>query len=83
MLTGVGSQFSRRPSFYPNPSSGVFLNDIELDHAIQVFDTMGRLILVKQASSEMSLDLSEFPNGIYIAKVAGGGNELIHRLVKR
>lgn len=76
---------------YPNPTSGILdlkFSAIHEQTAIVTFyDLSGKLFLQKEISvtGESSLneiDLTGFPNGIYIAAVSIGGQQIIRKVVK-
>lgn len=59
-------------SVYPNPSSGlIYFNTTEniSDAKIQVYDFSGKCLTTRRLNSSESLDLSEFPDGIYFIKI--------------
>ncbi|MGB1451121.1 MAG: spondin domain-containing protein, partial [Marinirhabdus sp.] len=71
---------------FPNPTSGTFTlkSNSPLSH-IEIYNVLGSLVL-KQAvyGNEAVLDLSRFPNGMYIVNSAGtNGNTTAKKLVKR
>lgn len=62
----------------PNPTKGVFtvINDKNLEGKTEVFDIAGKKLHEKKLSSEITFDLSNYANGIYILKISDiNGNE--------
>ena len=63
---------------YPNPSYGIFnldINAIDLNNAeLKVIDIVGKIVyeqgkLTVQGSQTVSIDLSEYPSGIYFVQI--------------
>jgi hypothetical protein len=52
---------------YPNPSEGKFF--IEADGQIIVYNSLGKIILNKNLSSEKDIDISQQPKGVYFYQV--------------
>ncbi|MDP3557158.1 MAG: M1 family aminopeptidase [Bacteroidota bacterium] len=71
----------------PNPTKGVFTitNNNNLEGKTQLFDITGKLILEKKLESEMSFDLSNYPNGIYIIKISdlNGAEKYSQKIIKQ
>ncbi len=62
----------------PNPTKGIFTitNDQNLEGKTEVFDITGKKLLEKKLSSEITFDLGNYANGIYILKISDvNGNE--------
>jgi hypothetical protein len=58
-----------KTGIYPNPSTGVLNIVTDSSALITVFDTNGRKILEQESTnSETTINLSNFPNGIYFVK---------------
>ncbi len=82
VLLGLDTQVKEEVSIniYPNPTSGIF--NIEssagwIEHA-EVFTLQGQKVL---EVSDDTVDLSMFPDGIYLLRVDGDPN--VHRVVKQ
>ena len=58
---------------YPNPSTGVYrLSNLAGAKTLKVYDMTGKMVRsLKVSSTEMSLNLSAEPKGIYLVKVDG------------
>lgn len=69
--------------FYPNPSTGVFtLDGIELgenDMTISVFDISGTKVL--ELSNSLLIDLSEFNDGVYFARLDFNGENFVTKKI--
>lgn len=70
-ILAVEDQNQTAFSFYPNPTSGMLnLQSNVSVNSIQVYSIMGNLIVNKVLDgTQVQLDLSHLPNGIYIANV--------------
>lgn len=68
--------FSSKLSVYPNPSSDVFSINIDARGEIVVYDLIGKIIKSENIDSGITkLDLSNYPNGIYLMKMTNENNE--------
>ena len=70
---------------YPNPTQGIFfLESDEVVDRIQLLDITGRVLEqytnVPQGTTEM--DLSSYPNGVYLVKVTVGNKEVQQRVIQ-
>jgi hypothetical protein len=66
------------PEVFPNPSEGVFaFKDNKNAKTVEVFNLTGVLILSENNSKQ--INLSDFPKGIYFAKING---QKVIKLVK-
>ncbi|MCG2792970.1 MAG: T9SS type A sorting domain-containing protein [Weeksellaceae bacterium] len=55
---------------YPNPSNGIFVIQTDGNAAVEVFDPTGKQIFSQKVNGQNStIDLSQYPAGIYLAKV--------------
>ncbi|MEZ4946014.1 MAG: T9SS type A sorting domain-containing protein [Cyclobacteriaceae bacterium] len=72
---------------FPNPSNGIFYlaNSPQLDvESIRVLNSLGQMVFpLIQKEGDISVDLSQLPNGIYILQVWNGSSLTSRRLVKR
>jgi aminopeptidase N len=62
----------------PNPTKGSFTltNDQNMEGKVEVFDMIGKKLMEKKLTSEISFDLGNYTNGIYILKISDtNGNE--------
>lgn len=75
-------------SISPNPSSGIFNVDLgaELIGSIdvQILDSKGALMLSQQLgnTSNFSINLGDYPNGIYLCKISHKGSSFVKKIVK-
>jgi PKD repeat protein len=76
-------------SIYPNPSKGILNieNATKNISSVQVFDITGQLILestIENDNSKVSLDISNYKNGLYIIKINSiEGNNIIKKVLKQ
>jgi hypothetical protein len=63
---------------YPNPATGQLNIELPLSSQnarLQMFDVAGRLVLAKTLQNgKNSLDISEFPRGLYFLWLSADGN---------
>jgi len=68
----------------PNPSSGIFVVESDLEtkenYSIDIFSVDGQFLF--ELTKTNTIDLSEFPAGVYLAVIRTDSNELLRRLVK-
>ncbi|MBC7640941.1 MAG: T9SS type A sorting domain-containing protein [Flavobacterium sp.] len=76
-------------NIYPNPSNGIFnldlSNESELFDEITIFDVLGKRIFNQLVVNKTinNIDLSEFANGIYFAKLSNETKSLDFKLIKQ
>jgi len=69
-------------SVYPNPSNGVFtlsLSNVTENCNVEIYDVLGEKIYSQLiiANSQLTINLSNQPNGIYLYRVIGGTGDLV------
>lgn len=84
--------FSETPTFkvYPNPSEGVFTIDLgaiqfrgNTSH-IKVYNLAGSLLFSKVENNKLfSIDLTNYPAGIYTINITGNGNSISKNVIKK
>lgn len=75
---------------YPNPNSGIFTLDMSsmpnITGSYTVYDITGKAIRKKDidtsASTDVTIDISEFASGTYLINIKAGGNEISKQFVK-
>lgn len=78
----------REIRIYPNPTKGALLIKVigaafDAPVPVRVFGESGALLIQKSFSgAEMSLDLSEYPAGIYILSILMGGTNKEFKVIK-
>jgi uncharacterized repeat protein (TIGR01451 family) len=73
---------------YPNPSAGLFHinipNKTTSEKRIEVFNMLGeKSWSTKSNSNNVTINLSEYPSGIYILKIFDAENNYLKRIVKQ
>ena len=65
---------------YPNPTSDyVYLSGINGDSKATVYDITGKLLL---STSKKKIDLSSYPNGLYIVNMSSNNKSITQRIIK-
>ena len=65
---------------YPNPNTGIVeLQGVNGSYKVDVYDYTGKYL---KSTSRSTIDLSDYPSGIYLLKVAYGDKTEEHRVVK-
>ena len=86
---GITSMQCRRPvlTVWPNPTSGVFTIDFgDLErYKVSVYDLSGRLLFRTETgvSSSVILNLTDFPDSIYIGRCESAKGVRYFKVVKR
>jgi hypothetical protein len=73
-------------NIYPNPTNGavyVSLPYSETGHEVSLFDINGRMIDSQLSNSELQMDLSGYPNGVYFLKIKSGDKVITEKVVKQ
>ena len=72
-------------SYYPNPSSGlVNIKAAEAITSVQVYNVAGQLLKQQNAdSTETTIDISSFADGVYFFRVANDSRQANFRIVKQ
>ena len=52
------------------------------NYTITIFDSFGRIVLANNLNPT-SLDISQLPNGIYVARIRNNGGELFKKVIKK
>jgi hypothetical protein len=84
---GVGTTRNYELQIYPNPTSGqlkIINGELKIE-SIQIFNVVGELVFTaseSQLSSEMALNISHFPAGIYFVKIYTETGEVIKKVLK-
>ncbi|MCW3122471.1 MAG: hypothetical protein JWQ38_1963 [Flavipsychrobacter sp.] len=75
----------RQLSIYPNPTSGViYLENMDKDNTVQVFDVSGRMLLNTEAHDthlEIDLKAKGLKDSMYIIKVISGNQTTVKRII--
>ena len=65
---------------YPNPTSEfVYLSGINGDSKTKVYDITGKLLL---STGDKKIDLSSYPNGLYIVNIRSNNTAITHSIIK-
>lgn len=70
----------KKPSVYPNPSSGVFHINLEKNSKVTLYDQSGKLVKSTEAAKgDNQLDISELPDGIYLMRSESENYKIIKK----
>ncbi|MDY0318109.1 MAG: T9SS type A sorting domain-containing protein [Candidatus Izemoplasmatales bacterium] len=73
-------------SILPNPTTDVLFiacTDMHIINRINLFDINGKEVMVKNSSSnQLSLDLSNLPDGLYILIASSGKRRIVKKVIK-
>ena len=65
---------------YPNPTSDfVYLSGFNGDSKTRVYNITGKLL---QSTIEKKIDLSSYPNGLYIVNISSNNRVYTHTIIK-
>ena len=82
-ITGIGQALTSSMKLYPNPSNGqVTVTGLPAMTAVRVSNALGQTLMTATMpanSTDLSLDLSRLPNGVYLVQAPGFG---VTKLVK-
>ncbi len=88
-IKNVATNNTIEANVYPNPSNGFYTleikNSTELTNigTLIIYDLLGNLVESKQINANLvSIDLSNQPNGVYLASIVIGNTSISKRLVK-
>lgn len=72
-------------SFFPNPvKDNLNIKTIRpTSTTIEIYNILGKRVLISSFQRETTIDVSSFKNGVYIVKLAQGNNVLTKKLVKQ
>jgi hypothetical protein len=85
--TAIDNNFQAEKScrIFPNPTSGIiqiYTPDNEPVNRFEVFNMLGKLVLFVDHPQDNNLDLSDFPNGIYLVKMQSKSGIYSHKIIK-
>ena len=73
LYTGIEDLYEQSVHIYPNPTIGlVYINGAE-DATVSIYNISGKLVKSHDLLNSNSVDLSTFPNGIYLIKIQKDG----------
>ncbi|PWA05373.1 T9SS type A sorting domain-containing protein [Flavobacterium psychrotolerans] len=69
-------------SMYPNPAENVvYLKNLPSSSIITIFDLMGKVIYSQTANEQISVDTTNFANGMYIVQIENNGKKDHKKLI--
>ncbi|MFO0357452.1 MAG: T9SS type A sorting domain-containing protein [Sphingobacteriaceae bacterium] len=80
ICNGVAEQsFSRNVLIYPNPSNGIFKLEMnsKIDNGeVNIYNSIGQLILSEKIKENQEIDLSKFSKGYYFCVIRSQGKQI-------
>lgn len=83
--TGIADNKLERISIYPNPVTNVLsIDNISIDSEISIMNLEGKQLHRQNAAdSNVEIDLSTYPTGVYLLKVVNDNDVRVEKIVKR
>ncbi len=66
---------------FPNPTSGIINIINNSDAQVSIYSIDGQLLELKKIAANASLDLSNYPKGVYIISIVSNNNTTVSRLI--
>lgn len=68
---------------YPNPTTGTFTASLDTDntYTITISDMQGNLILTREGSGDVEIDLSAYGKGLYIVKAVSDSETMVEKVL--
>jgi hypothetical protein len=80
--TGVSEEDENAIGVFPNPTNGVFTIATTENATVEVFNTIGELVVYQQMNSGTTqMDLSGMENGIYFVRVSTASGSYLEKVV--
>jgi len=72
-------------NIYPNPVVDIlYITGLEGTYTVKIVDTVGQVVtVVKGTSTELELDMSGKPAGMYLIKIESQGRSMTRKLIKK
>ena len=70
--------FNENLLIYPNPTTGILKFNFDLQENIEIFNTTGQIVF-SSGLTDHQIDISQLPDGLYYAKIAGH----IYKIIKQ
>jgi len=85
VLDGEDVKTEIKWNIYPNPVVGMLhITGLEGFYTIKIVDTVGQVVTsIKGTSTELELDMSGKPAGMYLIKIESQGRTLTRKLIKK
>jgi hypothetical protein len=85
VATGINAVSVSQIGIYPSPAeTRLFIrHSLGVLDRVEVVDLSGRLLMIKTAFAEGSLDVSSLNAGVYVLQVTHGGQQTVYRFTKK
>jgi len=72
-------------NIYPNPVVDIlYITGLEGFYTVKIVDTVGQVVTtIKGTSTELELDMSGKPAGMYLIKIESQGKSITRKLIKK
>ena len=72
-------------NIYPNPVENIlYITGLEGSYIIKIVDAVGQIVTsIKGTSTELELDMSGKPAGLYLLKIESQGRSVTRKLIKK
>ncbi len=85
-VANIGDDELASLTLYPNPAqNNIYLNGVSnIESAtVQIFNVIGKQVLKKQVSSDLSFDISSLDSGIYLIKLTLDNTSKTFKIIKK
>ncbi len=69
LVGGIDQKNSFNATIFPNPASHTFEIELPGNYEIQIFNTLGKLMLSEQIQSWARVSIADFPSGVYMVSI--------------
>jgi len=82
-VVGINNILSGKFDIYPNPANNwlYISNKQQLNYNIQISDLTGKKVFEKKSGLDLKINVSNFPAGMYLLKIANNQNQLVTKLI--
>ncbi len=78
-------EFMKDIKIYPNPVENNLSVKSEITGKVQIFNILGKQIIQedKLTNAALNINMSQYPNGVYLIKFTNQGNSVVKKIIKR
>lgn len=78
----INNGLEQSVKIYPNPAKGFINVDFEGNAAVTFSDASGKVILAKEASESLKINIEEYKSGLYFIKLTGKYETIVKSFIK-